>query len=111
MDGGIRAAGTVELGGYGPRKNPALLNLITTSAQEALPGLPQPDSTWLGFRPSLPDGLPVVGLSSSSSRVVYAFGHQHLGVTLGGVTGSVVADLVAGRTSPIDLDPYSPRRF
>ncbi|TKC83962.1 FAD-binding oxidoreductase [Trinickia terrae] len=111
MDGGIRAAGTVELGGYGPRKNPALLNLITTSAQEALPALQQPDSTWLGFRPSLPDGLPVVGRSSASPRAVYAFGHQHLGVTLGGVTGSVVADLVAGRACPLDLEPYSPRRF
>jgi glycine/D-amino acid oxidase-like deaminating enzyme len=111
MDGGIRAAGTVELGGYGSRKNRALLNLITASAQEALPGLPQPDSDWLGFRPSLPDGLPVVGPSSASPRVVYAFGHQHLGVTLGGVTGSVVADLIAGRTPPVDLEPYSPRRF
>jgi glycine/D-amino acid oxidase-like deaminating enzyme len=111
MDGGIRAAGTVELGGYGPEKNAALLNLITTSARQALPGLPQPDSDWLGFRPSLPDGLPVVGPSSASPRVVYAFGHQHLGVTLGGVTGSVVADLVAGRAGALDLEPYSPRRF
>ncbi len=111
MNGGIRAAGTVEFAGYGQKKNAALLNLITTSAQRALPGLPQPDSTWLGFRPSLPDGLPVVGASSASPRVVYAFGHQHLGVTLGGVTGSVVADLVAGRTPPVDLEPYSPRRF
>lgn len=111
MAGGIRAAGTVELGGYGPQKNPDLLNLLTTSAQEALPGLRQPDSSWLGFRPSLPDGLPVIGASSASPRVVYAFGHQHLGVTLGGVTGSIVADLVAGRASPVDLEPYSPRRF
>jgi glycine/D-amino acid oxidase-like deaminating enzyme len=111
MTGGIRAAGTVELGGYGPRKNPALLNLLTTGAQQALPGLPQPDSTWLGFRPSLPDGLPVIGSSRASRRVIYAFGHQHLGVTLGGVTGSVVADLVAGRTPPLDLSPYSASRF
>jgi D-amino-acid dehydrogenase len=111
MTGGIRAAGTVELGGYGLRKNQGLLDLLTTSAQQALPGLPEPDSTWLGFRPSLPDGLPVIGPSSTSPRVVYAFGHQHLGVTLGGVTGSVVADLVAGRTPAVDLNPYSPSRF
>lgn len=111
MHDGIRAAGTVELGGYGPRKNAKLLRLITTSTREALPQLQQPDSNWLGFRPSLPDGLPVVGPSSASSRVIYAFGHQHLGVTLGGVTGSIVADLVAGRQPPIDLEPYSPRRF
>jgi glycine/D-amino acid oxidase-like deaminating enzyme len=111
LTSGVRAAGTVELGGLTPHKNMSLLNLIRTSAKEALPGLPQPDSDWLGFRPSLPDGLPVIGPSSNSPRVVYAFGHQHLGVTLGGVTGSVVADIVAGRTSPVDLGPYSPRRF
>jgi len=50
-------------------------------------------------------------VSSRSPRVIYAFGHQHLGVTLGGVTGSVVADLVAQRAPSIDLAPYSPRRF
>jgi glycine/D-amino acid oxidase-like deaminating enzyme len=111
MADGVRAAGTVELGGYGPRKNPDLLNLLTASSQEALPGLPQPDSNWLGFRPSLPDGLPVIGTSSRSPRVIYAFGHQHLGVTLGGVTGSLVADIVAARASPVDLAPYNPRRF
>jgi glycine/D-amino acid oxidase-like deaminating enzyme len=111
MDGGIRAAGTVELASHGAGKNADLLRLLTRSAQAALPGLPDPDSDWLGFRPSLPDGLPVVGASSRSPNVIYAFGHQHLGVTLGGVTGSVVADLVAGRASPIDLAPYSPRRF
>lgn len=111
MDGGIRAAGTVELGGYGKRMNGALLDLIRTSAQQALPGLPESDGTWLGFRPSLPDGLPVIGASSASPRVVHAFGHQHLGVTLGGVTGSIVADIVAQRSPPIDLGPYSPRRF
>jgi glycine/D-amino acid oxidase-like deaminating enzyme len=111
MTGGIRAAGTVELGGYSPRKNADLLNLLTTSAKEALPGLPEPDSDWLGFRPSLPDGLPVIGPSSNCPHVIYAFGHQHLGLTLGGITGSLVADLVAGRASPVDLEPYSPRRF
>ncbi|WP_322045652.1 FAD-dependent oxidoreductase [Paraburkholderia sp. J67] len=111
MTGGIRAAGTVELGGFAARKNPDLLALLTRSAREALPALPQPDGDWLGFRPSLPDGLPVIGASRRSPRVVYAFGHQHLGVTLGGVTGSVVADLVAGRPAPLDLAPYNPRRF
>ncbi|WP_322049935.1 NAD(P)/FAD-dependent oxidoreductase [Paraburkholderia bannensis] len=111
MTGGIRAAGTVELGGFDAPRNRGLLDLITRSAREALPALPQPDSDWLGFRPSLPDGLPVIGTSRNSPHVLYAFGHQHLGVTLGGVTGSVVADLVAGRTAPLDLSPYNPRRF
>ncbi|CAM2166517.1 D-amino-acid dehydrogenase [Paraburkholderia sacchari] len=111
MEGGIRAAGTVELASHEAGKNASLLRLLTKSAQAALPDLPEPDSDWLGFRPSLPDGLPVVGPSSRTPNVIYAFGHQHLGLTLGGVTGSVVADLVAGRESPLDLAPYSPRRF
>jgi glycine/D-amino acid oxidase-like deaminating enzyme len=111
MAGGVRAAGMVELGGFGPQKNNDLLNLLTTSARQALPGLGEADSNWLGFRPSLPDGLPVIGHASATPRVVYAFGHQHLGVTLGGVTASVVADLVAGRRPPVNLDPYNPRRF
>lgn len=112
MAGGVRAAGTVELAGFGPRRNASLLDLLSRSAQRALPALSQHANTaWLGFRPTLPDGLPVIGPSRASPRVIYAFGHQHLGVTLGGVTGSIVADLVAGRAPPIDLARYSARRF
>lgn len=112
MEGGIRAAGTVELAGTRPqKKNAALIELLTSSAKMALPNLSQPDQNWLGFRPSLPDGLPVIGPSHHSPQVIYAFGHQHLGVTLGGVTGSVVADLVAGRPAMLDLTPYSPGRY
>jgi D-amino-acid dehydrogenase len=43
--------------------------------------------------------------------VVYAFGHQHIGLTLGGVSGSLVADLVAGRAPALDLAPFAPGRF
>ncbi|MGF7190573.1 D-amino-acid dehydrogenase [Robbsia andropogonis] len=111
MASGIRAAGTVELGGFVDRKNEDLLGLIETSARAALPNLGPSGEKWLGFRPSLPDGLPVIGTSHRSSRVVYAFGHQHLGLTLGGITGSVVADLISGREPCIDLRRYSAKRF
>ena len=66
---------------------------------------------WLGFRPTLPDGLPVLGRSRKSARVLYAFGHQHIGLTLGGVSGAVVADLVAGRDPVMDLQAFSASRF
>lgn len=112
MDGGIRAAGMVELAGNQPhKKNAALIRFLTSSARTALPVLSQPDQNWLGFRPSLPDGLPVIGPSIHSPQVIYAFGHQHLGVTLGGVTGSLVADMIAGRSGLIDLAPYGPGRY
>lgn len=111
MQDGIRVAGTVELGGFTPDRSQSLLNLLTESSRRALPALGAPDSNWLGFRPTLPDGVPVLGYASASKRVVYAFGHQHLGLTLAGISGRIVADLVAGRTLPLDLASYRPTRF
>ena len=111
MARGIRVAGTVELAGLGLKKHQGLLDLLHFSAQRALPQLGTPTDPWLGFRPTLPDGLPVLGRSSASARVVYAFGHQHIGLTLGGLSGMVVADLVAGRAPVLDLTPFAATRF
>nr|WP_315594889.1 FAD-binding oxidoreductase [uncultured Cupriavidus sp.] len=111
MQDGIRVAGTVELGGFSPERNRSLLKLLTESSRRALPGLDAPDSEWLGFRPTLPDGVPVLAHASASKRVVYAFGHQHLGLTLAGISGRIVADLVADRPSPLELAPYRATRF
>ena len=66
---------------------------------------------WMGFRPSLPDSLPVIGAASRNRNVLYAFGHGHYGMTQSTATGGLVADLVAGRKPAIDLSPFSPRRF
>jgi D-amino-acid dehydrogenase len=55
--------------------------------------------------------VPVLGRSSASERVIYAFGHQHLGLTLAGISGRVVADLIARRALPFDLAPYAATRF
>ena len=111
MAQGIRVAGTVELAGLGPAKHQGLMDLLHFSSQKALPQLGAPTAPWLGFRPTLPDGLPVLGRSSASKRVVYAFGHQHIGLTLGGLSGMVVADQVADRASVVDLAPFAATRF
>jgi len=111
MAQGIRVAGTVELAGLQSQKHAGLLDLLQFSARRALPGLGTPQAPWLGFRPTLPDGLPVLGRSRNSERVIYAFGHQHIGLTLGGLSGAVVADLVAGRAPPVDLAAFAPGRF
>ena len=108
---GLRVAGTVELAGLGPAKHRGLLDLLDFSARRALPQLPAATAPWLGFRPTLPDGLPVLGRSRASARVAYAFGHQHIGLTLGGLSGMLVADQLAGRTPAIDLAPYAATRF
>jgi len=77
-----------------------------------LPGIDNTEmSAWMGCRPTLPDSLPVLGFASNTDNVLYAFGHQHLGITLGPASGLIIADLVAGRDPGIDLAPYRPDRF
>ena len=66
---------------------------------------------WMGFRPSLPDSLPVIGPSRVSNRIIYAFGHGHLGMTQAQVTAGLVADMIAGRPGEIDVSPFSAQRF
>jgi D-amino-acid dehydrogenase len=65
----------------------------------------------MGFRPSLPDSLPVIDTARATQRVVYAFGHGHLGLTQSAGTARLVADLVEGRPPAIDLSPFSAQRF
>ena len=65
----------------------------------------------MGHRPSTPDSLPVIGRSERYQNVFFAFGHNHSGLTLGGMTGKLIADIVAGRHPPVDLSPFNPARF
>ncbi len=66
---------------------------------------------WMGERPSLPDSLPVIGPASRDPRVIHAFGHAHLGLTMSAVTAGLVRDLLAGRTPATDPAPYRADRF
>lgn len=68
-------------------------------------------TTWMGARPTLPDYLPAIGRSRRIGGLIYAFGHQHLGLTLSAVTGDLVADLALGRTPEIDVRPFDIARF
>jgi len=65
----------------------------------------------MGFRPSLPDSLPVIGPASTEPRVLYAFGHGHLGLTQAPATAELVAALALGQAPAIDLAPFSAARF
>lgn len=111
MAGRLRVAGTVELGGLDPRASPHRIAALVKGARAIFPDLPDPSRTWLGFRPSLPDSLPVVGPSTAGPDVLYAFGHGHIGLTLAPITAAIIADLVAGRAPPVDLAATSVRRF
>jgi len=112
MPDGIRLTSGVELAGLAAPPDFSRIHQLLPAAQQALPGLSDRVSRrWMGYRPSTPDSLPIIGRSPRCSAVVYAFGHGHLGLTLGPITGRLVASLVAGRVPEIDLVPYRPDRF
>ncbi|MBB3997123.1 NAD(P)/FAD-dependent oxidoreductase [Aureimonas pseudogalii] len=112
LTSGIRVGGAVELGGLERAPNFARSAAMLKKAQGFLPGLKAEGGVpWMGFRPSLPDSLPAIGRARASRRVVYAFGHGHLGLTQSPGTARLVADLLADRPSAIDPTPFSPQRF
>ena len=112
MTDGIRLGGTVEFAGLEAPANPKRWDIMAKRTRALLPGLKaEMRSTWMGFRPSMPDSLPVIGPSPRHANVYYAFGHGHLGLTLGAVTGRMIADLVAGRPPAVDATPYRITRF
>ena len=112
MQHGLRFAGTVEFGGLDAPPNYARADAILQRAKKLLPGLQDEGvERWMGFRPSIPDSLPVIGRSPRFQNVYLAFGHGHLGLTLGAVTGRLIADLVAGREPDVDVAPFRIDRF
>lgn len=109
---GIRVGGAVELGGLDLPPNYRRSEAMLKKAQAFLPGLkPEGGVQWMGFRPSLPDSLPAIGRAGATPRVIFAFGHGHLGLTQSAGTARIVADLLTGRTPAIDIAPFSPQRF
>ena len=111
MQQGLRAVGTVELGGLKNPPSKKRIEYIIKCAKELLPQLRQHKDEWLGFRPTLPDFLPIMGPSLKNKNIIYAFGHHHLGWTLGAVTGKIVSGMVAEEKTNLNLSPYSSKRF
>jgi D-amino-acid dehydrogenase len=111
MAGRLRVAGTVELGGLALPPSQHRIRKLIEGARAFFPQLGTPDRDWMGFRPSLPDSLPVIGPSRGGADVIHAFGHGHLGVTLAPATARIVVDLVEGRKPHIEITPVSAVRF
>ena len=110
-DEGLRFAGTVEIAGYSENKNPRNIKHLIDHSQKMFDLPEQPDQDWLGFRPTFPDALPAIGYSLSSEYVLYAFGHQHIGLTLSGITGKIISEMINGEALSHDIKAFSPRRF
>ena len=110
--GGVRVGGAVELAGLQAPPNFRRADALLTKARRFLPGLRTEGGTqWMGFRPSLPDSLPVIGPSAADARVIHAFGHGHLGLTLSAATAELVLEMIESRPPALDLEPLGAQRF
>jgi len=108
---GVRMTSIIELASMDAKPDYRRIRRLMPHAARMLPGLQADEqSIWMGARPSTPDNVPVIGPSPRHGAAFFAFGHSHLGMTMGPLTGRIIADLVAGRDLGIDLTPYGPIR-
>ncbi len=108
----VRLLSGIEIAGIDDPPNPRQLARVLPEAQATLPlGAPVEPAPWCGSRPSTPDGLPVIGRASRHPNLIFAFGHGHIGLSTGPITGRIVADVADQRTPPIPVAPFAPERF
>ncbi len=108
----MRLLSGIELAAPDDPPNPRPLARVLPEARGTLPlGEPVEPAPWCGSRPSTPDGLPVIGRASRHPNLIFAFGHGHIGLSTGPVTGRIVADIADQRTPPVPVAPFAPERF
>jgi glycine/D-amino acid oxidase-like deaminating enzyme len=111
FNSGLRAASFVEFGRAGSPPDPRKWRRLRAHARDLrLPWAGEP-AEWMGARPTFPDYLPAIGRSRRAENLLYAFGHQHLGLTLAAITGELVGSIASGHAPPIDLRPFDLERF
>ncbi len=112
MEGRIRAAGIVELGGLRAGPSRAPFALLKRQVAAALPGLRHAETTeWMGHRPAPADSIPVIGEVPGAGGVWTGFGHHHIGLTGGPKTGRLLAQMISGRVPNLDMGVYAPVRY
>ena len=112
MAQGLRIAGTDELGGLAAPPDWRRAEAMLKRARRMVPAMDERGAErWMGFRPSTPDSKPIIGPVRERPGLFLAFGHGHLGLSFGAVTGEAIADLAAGRVPQIDMAPFRAERF
>lgn len=112
MERGLQIGGTIEFASENAEPNFKRAEMILEKAQGILPGLNTDGMAFgAGWRPFLPDTKPVIDRSPALENVAMAFGHGQLGLTVGATTGKLVADLLAGKATDVDLTPFRASRF
>ncbi len=112
LDGGVRLAGTAEFATPDAKPNWRRSDFLLGLARKIVPALGgENQQRWIGSRPSTPDCLPLVGRAPRAPRIICAFGHGPLGLTLAAVTSDIVADIVVGKTPDAPIKAMRPDRF
>lgn len=112
MDGKVRVSSGIEFASPEAAPTPVQIGLASDFARSILPlGEPMDAEPWMGLRPCMPDMLPVIGPAGRHKRLWFSFGHGHHGLTLGPVTGRLLAEMMTGETPFTDPIPYRPERF
>ncbi len=112
MNVGLRLAGTAEFAGLDAPPNWRRAELLKQQAARMFPGVKLDNVTrWTGNRPSLPDGLPVLGAAPGYANAYFAFGNSHFGMSAGSVMGKTIAEIVAGKKPGIDVEAFRAGRF
>lgn len=115
MGSSLRFGGTMEIAGLDESVNPVRVEGIVNSVSRYFPRFAPSDfegiRPWHGLRPCSPDGLPYLGRSAHHPNLVVATGHAMMGLSLGPVTGRIVAELMSGRKPSVDIGLLSPDRY
>lgn len=115
MGGRLRFGGTMEIGGNSLKVSPKRVLGIVKSACRVFPQFKQEDFVgvrpWAGLRPCSPDGLPYLGKVPGKEKVIVATGHSMMGLSMGPVTGKLVAEMVTGEESSVDVGKLGVGRF
>jgi glycine/D-amino acid oxidase-like deaminating enzyme len=112
MEDGLRVAGTVEIAGLDAPPDERRARILVDHARRLFPALQASDIRyWMGFRPSTPDSLPILGPATQRPGLYFAFGHGHFGMSGGPPSGRLLARLITGQSPGIDPAPYSAQRF
>jgi D-amino-acid dehydrogenase len=112
MNAGLRVLSGVELARRDAPPNHAQIDAVEAEARQTLAvGAAVEPGPWHGSRPSTPDGLPVIGRAPRHPHVVFAFGHGHIGLSTGPITGRVVSEIIAGAPLSLPIAPFRAERF
>ena len=112
MEDTLRFAGIVDFSGVDAPANNSRYDYIRSLIKNIMPTLSwKEEDLWMGQRPSTSDSLPVIGRSISMKNIYFAFGGQHVGLTIGPKLGKIASDLILSKKTNINLEPYSQHRF